>query len=377
MTPIQSFYAYHSGFAGGVRVAAGDVNGDGTPDIITGTGPGGGPHIRVFDGSLIQRTAIAVDIGGPVGSFYAFDSRFSGGVFVASGDFNQDNMSDIVVGAGAGGGPHVRILSGMNGIELAGRYVQTPDFAGGVMVAVTDLNRNGLLDLLSSAGAGGEARVRGFSGSNLNSVLLNRLAYPNFLGGVFLAGSLTLRISLAHKGDVGPSLDEVAASLNRSEIQPLIDEAIRRLEQAGLAPAGFLSDVSVQITDLEGNLLGLAIGNSILLDQDAAGFGWFIDRTPADDVEFQTGHPEVQGHFDLLTVITHELGHILGLTHHDEEPNFMSEHLTLSTRYRIDEDDLSGWIRSSPTVFSWNFLSKSPHRPDSKSFRMHKRKTAR
>ena len=47
---LFNFYAYAPNFTGGVRVAVGDVNGDGTPDIITAPGAGGGPHIKVFDG---------------------------------------------------------------------------------------------------------------------------------------------------------------------------------------------------------------------------------------------------------------------------------------------------------------------------------------
>jgi hypothetical protein len=76
-TVLQRFFAYGAGFTGGVRVAAADLNGDGKADIITGAGPGGGPHVRVFDG------ATGDPLAGPAGSFFAYHPFFGGGVYVA------------------------------------------------------------------------------------------------------------------------------------------------------------------------------------------------------------------------------------------------------------------------------------------------------
>ena len=74
---VYSFLAYEPEFAGGVRVAAGDLNGDGATEIITAPGPGHAPLVRVFrtyaNGALSELSA-----------FYAYDSGFSGGVFVAA-----------------------------------------------------------------------------------------------------------------------------------------------------------------------------------------------------------------------------------------------------------------------------------------------------
>src|SRR5439155_12888022 len=106
------FSAYDPRFGGGVRVAVGDVNSDGIPDIITGPGPGGGPEVRVFDGSTGQL------LPGPVGDFFAFDPRFTGGIYVAAGDVNGDGFADVIVGADAGGGPNVAVFSGKDGSAI-------------------------------------------------------------------------------------------------------------------------------------------------------------------------------------------------------------------------------------------------------------------
>src|SRR5205823_2917492 len=122
---------------GGVRVAVGDVNGDGTADVIAAAGPGGGPQIAVFDG----KTAKLLE------TFFAFDPRFTGGTDVAVGDVNGDKVSDIIVGADAGGGPQVRVFDGKTAQAIATFFALDPSFTGGVHVAAGDVNNDGKADI--------------------------------------------------------------------------------------------------------------------------------------------------------------------------------------------------------------------------------------
>jgi hypothetical protein len=145
---IGQFLAYGPGFTGGVRVAAGDVNGDGVDEIITAPGPGGGPHVRVFklDGTV-------------VGEFMAYSPAFSAGVYVGvvPGASGPDR---IVTGAEAGGLPHVRVFGNTTG-GVVGEFLTTPtDNSSGVRVAGGQFDGTGPGDVVLSFGRGAPSVVR-------------------------------------------------------------------------------------------------------------------------------------------------------------------------------------------------------------------------
>jgi len=173
--------AFNPAFLGGVRVAVADMNEDRIPDIIVGAGPGGGPHVEIFDGTTGQL------LDSPIATFMAFDPSFGGGVYVAGGDVNGDGRGDLIVGAGEGGGPHVKVFSGQDGSLLFNEFVYDPLFTGGVRVAAGDVNADGFADILTGPGQGGGPHVKVFSGVD-NSLYRSFMAFKlTFTGGIYVA----------------------------------------------------------------------------------------------------------------------------------------------------------------------------------------------
>jgi hypothetical protein len=162
-----NFFPYESTFRGGVNVAIGDVNGDGSPEIIAGAGFRGGPRVRVFD-----VTKAATD-GGPnafrtIADYFAYDPNFRGGVFVSAGRFDGDQIADIATAPGPGGGPHVRVFLGSDQpgqllTKVAVNFFAFPQTtAGGGLIPSQNAKNSGVSGVAfggSTDGSGGRRSI--------------------------------------------------------------------------------------------------------------------------------------------------------------------------------------------------------------------------
>lgn len=146
-TEAARFDAYDPAFAGGVRVAMGDVDGDGVDEIVTAPGPGGGPQVRVFEQDGTARS-----------QFFAFETSSRTGVTVTVADVDGNGTDEIVVGEDAGGSGRVRVFD-LRG-TASDEFRPFGETRAGVRVAGADVDGNGTDEIASSRGAGYGPEVR-------------------------------------------------------------------------------------------------------------------------------------------------------------------------------------------------------------------------
>ncbi len=136
---VGSFFAYDKAFRGGVNVSGGNIGGDAKREIVTGPGAGMIPEVRIYgsNGKLFFK-------------FLAYDKSFKGGVNVAVGDVNGDGQNEIVTGPGAGGGPEIRVFD-IYGKLLKKFMAYDKTIKTGVKVIVEDINSDGIDEILASS----------------------------------------------------------------------------------------------------------------------------------------------------------------------------------------------------------------------------------
>jgi hypothetical protein len=167
-----SFLAYPASYTGGVRVATGDVNLDGLPDVVTVPGRYFKPVIKVFNGSPQTGHAGAELVGQRIVATATYGTKFRNGLSVAVGDVNGDGAADIVT-VPTVGMPQVKVFRNQLPDKTAwlrsrkfNAFASNPNFRGGATVTVADLD--GLRDgnsrgnIIVGSGTGIRAQVRVF-----------------------------------------------------------------------------------------------------------------------------------------------------------------------------------------------------------------------
>ena len=121
---------------------------------------------------------------------------------------------------------------------------------------------------------------------------------------------------------------------------------------AGDARLALLDSATVEVGNLPDLRLGATIGGLVLIDSDAAGYGWSLGSASNDRM-------------DLLTAVKHELGHLLGFDHDDN--GLMSETLAAGQRELASpaptqpstSTKLIDWTQGlSSTLFAWNSIGQ-------------------
>ena len=220
-------------------------------------------------------------------------------------------------------------------IAFVGVYNKTPGSPDADLAWAADFDRSGKVDyrdlilMVSNYG-----KVQG-SG--------NLLVHPSNYSEVWQQDFLLASLINTEESD--------AAAITTNEVEPVLEAAKQQLAAVyDDSVTETLSDVKIEIVELPQNQLAKAdaANNTIYLDVDAAGWGWFVDGTPFLNEEFNAStaglfdaklFSNASGHIDLLTVLLHELNHLLG---HEHSPDslLMQSELTPGERKLPEYSDL-------------------------------------
>lgn len=114
--------------------------------------------------------------------------------------------------------------------------------------------------------------------------------------GILVAGS-PLRVA------PGSTPSGLGQKVNAADVRSLVDDAVDYWRDAGFSTDMF-TGLEIVVTQLKNDAIGMQSGNTIYIDADGGGYGWYVDTDTSTYERFQG--------IDLFTTVVHEMGHILG-----------------------------------------------------------------
>lgn len=174
----------------GVNIALANLDAQSAlPETIVGAGAGGGPHVKVYTDKQ------------QLFGFFAYDRNFRGGVDVASGDVDGDGKSNIVTSPGISGGPQLKVFD-ENGKFMWSRFAYKTTDRRGLKTAVGKLTSGVGAQIVTVPNTGSGPHLKIFD--NSGRLLRDFFAYDK---------SLRTGMDVTTADVDGDGLDEVVTSL--------------------------------------------------------------------------------------------------------------------------------------------------------------------
>lgn len=167
LTP--GWFAFSADFRGGVNLATGDITGDGVDDLIVSQASLGQAWVKAYDLTGSEPRVIT--------EFLAYPESFEGGAYVAVGDLDGNGKTEIITGAGQGGGPQVRVFNHHGDWTGLAWFPFPEDFHGGVTVAAGNLNRDNTAEIVVGQASAAQAWVKVYD-SDGQHIISTFKAYP-------------------------------------------------------------------------------------------------------------------------------------------------------------------------------------------------------
>lgn len=208
------------------------------------------------------------------------------------------------------------------------------DTNGDKKVDTTDINNvNGAF---GSSGALLEADVNGDGGVNA----LDRTEASSASNAKDTVGANPPTNFPAFQIFAGPAAGPGSATpVTQADVRALLPRAIAAWQAAGLDTADLrrLSGVGVTVSNLGSTILGFETPGLVTINQTAAGHAWSL----------ASSGPVPAGRVDLLTVLEHELGHVLSLPDDADPTDLMDTTLGLGVRRSPTAQDVGEVLAAS------------------------------